>query len=260
MTLSKSLRKLFQISILLVLTVVLTGCKTELYSKVEEQQGNEMLALLLEHNISSEKKPGKDNMVSLHVDRDKLSYAVEILRKNGYPKSQFNSVKDLFKQDKLISTPFEDRTRYIYALSESIAETLSLVDGVMTARVHVVIPEEEEENRVSSAAVFIKHNPNYDFNAHIAQIKTIVSSGIAGLSYDAVDVSLFPAQTENIVQADTHHVRNIYGLEIVTESVPKFYALIVGLILLIILSVLGNIYFFLRRKELQPSSSGGTQR
>lgn len=241
----------------LLLALLLTGCKTELYSKLDEQQGNEMLALLLEHNISSEKRPEKDNQVSLYVDSSKISYAVELLRKNGYPKSQFSSVKDIFKQDKLISTPFEDRTRYIYALSEGIAETLSMVDGVMSARVHVVVPDDGQNP--SSAAVFIKHNPNYDFNAYIPQIKTIVSSGIAGLEYDAVNVSLFPAQQENIVQADRHNLKSIFGVELLVESVPWFYAILAVLALLIILSVLGNIYFFVRERENSLNSASETK-
>ena len=62
----------------------------------------------------------------------------------------------------------------------------------MTARVHLVIPGEDDEATVASAAVFIKHNPNYDMAEHIPQIKSIVASGIDSLAYEAVNVALFP--------------------------------------------------------------------
>ncbi len=228
----------------------------ELYSQLEEQEGNEMLALLLGHHISSEKQTEKDNRVSLHVERSQISAAVDLLRKNGYPGKKFLTIGDVFDKDKLISTPFEDRTRYIYGLSQEIAETLSQVDGVMTARVHVVLPEEKRSGNTvkASAAVFIKHNPNYDFDAYIPQVKSIVSSGIAGLSYNAVNVALFPAQQEDTVLLDrSHHPQPILFIEVAPQSVQRFYLLLASLASLIALSLTANIYFLMRKRRLSSS-------
>ena len=111
---------------LVVAGLLLAGCNmTELYSQLDEQEGNEMLALLLQHDIASEKRPAKDNLVSLFVDTDKIPVAMELLRQNGYPKDKFSTIRDLFNADKLIATPYEDRTRYIYGLSQELADTLS---------------------------------------------------------------------------------------------------------------------------------------
>lgn len=227
----------------------LVGCgKAELYSQLDEQQGNEMLALLLQHDVGSEKRSAKDNMVSLYVDADKIPLAMELLRKNGYPKDEFSTIGDLFQADKLIATPYEDRTRYIYGLSQELADTLSRVDGVMTARVHLVIPDQDEEAAISSAAVFLKHNPNYDLEEHIPQIKSIVASGIDGVHYEAVNVALFPAEQADVVLLrDDVPLRSILAVEMTAESVTDFYVLFASMAGALLLSIAGNAYLLARR-------------
>ena len=237
-----------------VLLCLLAACKVELYAQLDEQQGNEMLALLLDNGISSNKVQGKGNMISLHVDERKISEAVEILRRNGFPKHQFSTVNDMFGTDKLIYTPFEDRARYNYVLSQEIAETLSHVDGVIEVRVHLVTPDKQRHGEQSpkdstSASVFIKHNPSFDFNAYIPEIKTIVASGIAGMSYENVSVTLFPAQKETKM-SDLHrpiHLEYVFSLELATKSVTRFYLIVGSLLALIFISVVTNIYLLLSR-------------
>ena len=226
--------------------LLLAGCNmTELYSQLDEQEANEMLALLLQHNISSEKRPVKDSMVSLYVNADKIPSAVDLLRKNGYPKDKFSTIRDLFNADKLIATPYEDRTRYIYGLSQELADTLSRVDGVMTARVHLVIPSEgSKEPEVASAAVFIKHNPSYDMDEHVPQIKSIVASGIENLAYEAVNVALFSAEQGDVVQLGEEPLRSILSIDLSARSVSDFYVLFASLAGPLFLSILLNIYLF----------------
>ena len=219
---------------------------TELYSQLGEQEGNEMLALLLQHNISSRKRPQKDNMVSLEVNTHRIPEAMELLRKNGYPRDKFSTFKDLFNADKLIATPYEDRTRYTYGLSQELANTLSRVDGVMTARVHLVLPaEDDKEVRAASAAVFIKHNPNYDMVEHIPKMKSVVASGIESIDYEAVNVALFPAERGDVVQLGEEPLRSILSIELTARSVRNFYVLFVSLAGVLLLSVAANIYLYL---------------
>lgn len=248
-------QRMYPVIWIVLLALLVSGCQVELYSKLEEQEGNEMLALLLSHDISSSKKTEKDSMISLYVQRNHISEAVELLRKNGYPKNKFSTIGDVFSKDKLISTPFEDRTRYVYGLSQEIAETLSQVDGVMTARVHVVLPDEKDtKNEQASAAVFIKHNPNYDFDAYIPQIKSIVSSGIAGLPYNAVTVALFPAQQEDVVRLDKQNgTKSIFSIEVAPGSIERFYLLLAGLVGLVLFSMLFNVVLLTRGKRSVPN-------
>ena len=246
--------------LLLLVVGLMGGCgKTVLYSELNEQQGNEMLALLLQNNIISEKRPGKDNMVSLLVASENIPQAVQLLGQYGYPKRQFTTIGDVFNADKLIATPYEDHTRYTYALSQELADTLSQLDGVMTARIHLVVPQESDDSDVSSAAVFIKHNPNYPLDEHIPQMRSIVASAIEGLGYESVNVALFPARpTGPLDQAEIFDggpsLRSVLSLKLAAESVLGFYSIVGALLVLLVLSLCVNVYLFLIERPKQEEN------
>lgn len=176
------------------LLLLLAACKVELYSNLSEEEANAMLAILLNNGITSEKVIAKEG-VSLEVDEGEVARAVQILRMQGYPREKFASMGDLFKKEGLISSPTEERVRFIYALSQGLAETISQIDGVLAARVHVVLPNNnfaDENAKPSSAAVFIRHRNDHNLEQFIPQIKILVTNSIEGLSYDKVSVVLFP--------------------------------------------------------------------
>ncbi|MEZ5452171.1 MAG: type III secretion inner membrane ring lipoprotein SctJ [Thiothrix sp.] len=186
-----------QIASLLV-CLLLAGCKTELYSNLPENDANSMLSILLNNKITAEKTYDKKaEAYFLYVEESQIPQAVTILKEYGYPKEKVASIGELFKKEGLISSPLEERARFIFALSQSVQETLSQIDGVLVARVHVVLPENnpiEEEVKPSSASVFIKYNPAYRLEDMKSEIKLIVEKSIEGLSYDKVSVVMVPAQ------------------------------------------------------------------
>lgn len=94
--------------------------------------------------------------------------------------------------------------RYIYAVSQELSQTLRNVDGVVAARVHVVIPANDplsEKIRPSSAAVFIKHRPDVDLRLLAPAVKDMVAHGIEGLTHDQVSLSLFEARKLSVAPA-----------------------------------------------------------
>ena len=187
---------------LLALCLLLAGCKTELYSGLGEQDANSMLAIMLNQGISAEKiADKKTSTFALSVDKSSIPLAVKLLQEHGYPKEKVFSVNEMFKQDGLISSPTEERARFIFALSQSVQETLTQIDGVLVARVHVVLPESSpsgQQLKPSSASVFIKYHPAYDLESMKSEIKLIVEKSIEGLDYDKVSVVMVPAQLNKV--------------------------------------------------------------
>ena len=160
-----------------------------------------MLALLLAEGLSVEKVTDKGQLVKLRVDENQLSSAIEILSRNSYPRDQFATLQDIFPEGGLISTPVEERARYNFAVSQDLAATVSNIDGVLTARVHLVLPDNESTNdrgskqivRDSKASVFIKHSSDIPLDSYIPQIKQMVANSVDGLKYENIAVLLFPS-------------------------------------------------------------------
>ena len=168
----------------LLACLTLAACKVDLYSNLSEVEANQMLAVLMSSGIVSEKTHTGESFQVRVEDRDMVQ-AIDVLTSKGFPKNTRDSMGTVFQKSGIISSPFEERVRYIYALGEEVAQTLSEIDGVVTARVHVVLPEEPQLGEPvipSSAAVFIKHEANIDLEFLVPQIRRLVSSSIKGLS------------------------------------------------------------------------------
>lgn len=186
------------------LALALTACggKVELLNGLDEREANEVLSALMDKGIDASKITTK-NGVQIVVPQGRISESLTHLNNEGLPRRQRDRLGDVFKKDGLISSPMEERARYIFALSQELENTLSYIDGVINARVHVVLPERTapgEPIKPSSAAVFIKHSPRVDLTSIITRIKQMVSNSIPGLdssSLDNVSVVMIPAQENN---------------------------------------------------------------
>ena len=197
----KQLKKIILVSAYLAFSFLLTACgsKIELLAEVSESEANDVLAVLLNAGIDASKKPGKEGMVSLDVNQSDVAKAIDVMRAEGLPRERFVKMGEVFRKEGMISSPLEERVRYIWALSQELSATVSQVDGVIKARVHVVLPERGsggDPTLPSSAAVFIKHKAGYNLEDVQAQIKRLISNSIPGLSAEKVSVVLLPAMSK----------------------------------------------------------------
>ena len=177
---------------------LLAGCRSELYTNITEPEANEMVAVLAASGMRSAKVSPDGKAWSVMVEESDIPKALEALRAQGLPRDRTQSLGDIFKKEGLVSTPSEERIRFIYAMSQELSHTLAQIDGVITARVHVVIPANDplaERIGPSSASVFIKHRPSLNTKLISTAVKTLVQRSIEGLSYENISVVFFPADT-----------------------------------------------------------------
>lgn len=176
---------------------LLAGCSNqELYSQLSERQANEMVAVLRSAGIDAEKQVQEGHFSVLTASGD-FAQAVRVLNAQGYPRETFDSIGKVFKREGFVSSPLEERARLVHAMSQEISNTVASIEGVVTARVHLVLPERNplaDKPQPAAAAVFIKHRPDVDLTPQITQIKALVVNSVEGLSYDNVTVALFPAE------------------------------------------------------------------
>lgn len=189
-----------------LLALALAGCggSVELLSNINEREANEVVGVLSESDIKVTKLPGKDGAVNLTVDQSEVARAISVLSAEGMPRERRATMGDVFRKEGLISSPLEERARYLWALSQELSETISQIDGVLRSRVHVVLPERStggEAALPSSAGVFVKHRRNVNLEESVPQIKRLVASAIPGLSVEKVSVVLVPAAVQTQPQA-----------------------------------------------------------
>ncbi len=188
-------RRLRSVAMLAALALVLGACKTDLYTKLSEREANEMVALLLDKGIAASRVGAKDGTSSVQVEDGRFAQAVEVLKAGGYPRQSFTNMGEVFKGGGLIASPTEERARYVYALSEELSKTISSIDGVLSARIHVVLPKNDllkQDATPSSASVFIRHDQDAPLKTLLPQIKMLVANSIEGLSYEKVSVVFVP--------------------------------------------------------------------
>ena len=232
-----------------VVVLALTGCsKVNLYSQLSEQQANEIVAVLLSAQIDADKELADGKTWVVKTDKSDLPRAVDVLRKTGYPREQFQTFGDIFKKDGFVSSPLEERARLIHGLSQELSHTITSIDGVIAARVHVAVPEKDalsDKIRPSSASVFIKYRPDIDMASHVSQIKALVVNSIEGLPYDNVTVTLFPGERASAVR---EHESPATG----TVVVPNWLYMAAAISALALLVALGIFSWRHWRRGVEP--------
>ncbi|HGJ5884132.1 type III secretion system inner membrane ring lipoprotein SctJ [Arsenophonus sp.] len=184
----------------LLLVLFLTGCKVELYRNLPQDEANQMVALLMLNHIDVNSEiDSKTGKVTLQIEKDKFIDAMEILRQNGYPKTQYVGIEDLFPAGQLVSSPAQEEAKMRYLKEQQLERTLSTMDGVISARVSIAQSNNSEGNidnstPEKSVAVYIKYSPEVNMSGVEAQIRNLIKNAISGLQSDKISLFLQPAE------------------------------------------------------------------
>jgi type III secretion protein J len=233
------------LTLVLVAALFLSGCSAqEVYGDLSEAQANELVAALGDAGITAQKSKTEDKW-AVAVPQGDFSKAVETLRAAGLPREDFDSLGTIFKKEGFTSTPLEERARLNYGLSQELSRTISEIDGVVQARVHLTIPEADplsREAKPSAASVFVKYRSGFDLRSQTGAIKSLVTNSIEGLTYDNVSVVMVPART--IPPAKTGTV----GIEVGT-----IFRVLAALIGVIVLGFAGRAWLRSRKSSKLPA-------
>jgi len=248
--------------LLFVCVAALSACSSDvnILTVTNESDANEVMSSLLNSGITPSRTATKTGIV-IAVPSSTMANALEVLRQAGLPRERFEGLGKTFQKEGMISSPVEERALYVHALSQELANTLSKIDGVVVARVHLVLPEPAGVDRVATpakAGVFIKYHADQPLDAVLPQLRTMITHAIPGLTADNVSVALVPAATGKEPMKPTPG-KNIMGVKVAPESVVKMEFIIAGLLLAALVPIGAGGLFWWRhgRGKAAPGKGKG---
>jgi type III secretion protein J len=225
-------KRLARAGLFLFLVLSLTGCRQDLYSGLPEAEANLILATLLENGIDADKTSRGKNGFTVSVEKSDLVRALKILENHSLPRENFRNLGDVFSGQGMIASPTEEQARLAFAIEQELAGTFARIDGVLTARAHVVLERHDAAtgvNTPSSAAVFLRHRPDSPVADLQGKIKETCVQAVPGLAYERVSVMLVPVRVE-VLLPDARR-----KTEAILEA-PMLYLAILGAALLALLA------------------------
>src|SRR5690606_1369097 len=190
---------------LLLACLLLAACgRVTLFSNLDENQANEVMAVLLANGISADKRNSiaSDTGYQIRVGRNDFPQAMQMLTARGLPNHTYLSVCDVFQRQGFVSSATEERARLQCSWEQKLEETLSAYVGVADARVHIAMPERDPISGVggqASAAVVIFEQAGANVRSEEHHFKVLVKDAVPGLT-DVNQVSIkfntLPAPSE----------------------------------------------------------------
>lgn len=294
----KSKRKVAVSILVLVMALMLTSCsKVELYGSLAEEDANEMLVLLHENGVKTQKKKEtRQNEVfySILVEPADVSRARSLLVKHNLPRRRQLGLTGVYKEKGLIPTPDEQKARFLLALKGEIINSLEQIPHVVDADVVLNLPTVDEfadaETRKlkrPTASVVVKVKPDAVANQTVTEpkVQQFVANSVEGLNPRDVtvilsymptkDATVRPGEvvslTPSVASAPTKQpsalapatTQTLIGLNLdeASKGKLKVYLLVFFVVLLLLSAIL--ILIIVRgskmRRELQGLREGGGQ-
>ncbi|MFQ6283758.1 EscJ/YscJ/HrcJ family type III secretion inner membrane ring protein [Yersinia enterocolitica] len=195
----------------LIIILLLGGCnQQDLLHNLDQQQANEVLAVLQKHNIYAEKNDQGKAGYTVTVGKQDFPAAVDWLKIYHLPARSDIEVSQMFPADSLVSSPRAEKARLYSAIEQRLEQSLRTMEGIMSARVHVSYDIESGENgraplpiHLSVLAVYDRGiNPEHKVN----DIKRFLVNSFSGMEYENISVVL-SKRSEIQQQAPTGQIK-----------------------------------------------------
>lgn len=187
------------LSLLVAISLLLGACQTELYQGLSQKDANEMVAALVRAGVDAKREQMDPITYRIMVPEESLADAIDVLQRAGLPRESYQSLGEIFPGDGLIVSPYEQRIRTMYALNQEIARTLTSISGVMSARIHVVLPDLDLRGlpmNKPSASVVVHHARDLDTSELATRVRLLVANAVQGMNFRDVAVAFFPVGEE----------------------------------------------------------------
>jgi flagellar M-ring protein FliF len=174
----------------LMLKIATAPSYTILSSGLDPAQTGKVTGALDEQGIAYELR---NNGTALAVDKAQVAQARVALAGSGVSVSSGSQPGfELFDNQKLGASSFQDQVTYQRALEGEIARTIASVQGVSSPQVQLVLPQDDlfaDESTPATAAVMLGNSADTLEPGAVRGIAQLVASSVKGLKTDNVTIT-----------------------------------------------------------------------
>lgn len=181
-----------------VLATLLTGCNVPIAAGLDENDANHALVALEKSGVAAEKDrdPESEGRWRVSVARDDASSAAGILSSESLPPAPSPGLLDTLGQGSIVPSRASEQAKFVAGISGELERSLRSLDGVVSVRVHLAIPEKdslspEEAAPPASASVLLRHRGSAPPIA-VNDIQRLVAGAVPGLTATQVSVIASP--------------------------------------------------------------------
>ncbi len=191
------MKKYLRILTTLLLTIMLTACNDQgVLFNLTQVQANQVLAILLQHNITASKEGNLKAGYMVSVPTAESTAALSIINQYQLPWAADVQIAQAFPEGGLVDSPNAEQARVLSLEEQRLEQSLRMIDHVVNARVHISYPifnsSLSDNKSVGHVAVLISYKGDINSNLFISQIKTLIKNSFENVNYDNVSVVLFP--------------------------------------------------------------------
>jgi type III secretion protein J len=222
------------------------GCQTAVLHDLDEHASNRAMAALQDQGIMASKEA--DNAESrtwkVLVPRRDASRALIVLQANRLLDRDDQTQDDTCGK-KLFTSPLEEKACVLKDLQKSIARTLTSVSGVVSARVHVALPEAElfqQSKGDVKASVTLEYQPDPSGRPPLREeeVRGIIANGVNDLKPENVTVVMKPIALVRLQQ--TYDFVAFGPIVVAAPSVAAF-KILTGGIVAVVLALGASLYW-----------------
>jgi len=181
-----------QVPVLVLLGLGAASCSARVQHGLDERQANEIQTVLLERGFRARKvvEDGRPPTWAVEVESADAADGVRVLAELGLPRARPAGVRELLKPG-LVPDPVEQHALLVEAQSGELARTLEAMDGVVSARVHLVRPQPTRTGvprAPTKAAVHLRARPAaaVQLRAMADDLRALVAGSVEGLEPGSV--------------------------------------------------------------------------
>jgi len=242
----------------LLAALSLAGCRVVVIHELKEEEANAILAALNREGIAADKVRtgggGARALYGVEVGRADAVTAWKVLRKKNLPRPRTEGLGEVFgSRGGIVPTSTQQQALMRHAVAGELSKTLQSVEGVVQARVHVVLPARnplaprDAPRPGARASVLLRVEGKPPLTED--QVRKLVAGGVSGLSAQSVSVLVVRSRPEQTTTTGAAaRLARMGPFTVVASSrTPLLVTLIVGLGLMLGASLLALLLLWKNR-------------